>query len=540
MVQVITRFIRVRAGLRMRTCSGYRWWLAGDTTLLRIVRHVPVGGGNRRLGIVTSITFENTTRIYENSAHPAVKELNLQVGDGEFLVLVGPSGCGKSTTLRMLAGLEPVNSGRIFLGRTEVTDLDPKERDVAMVFQNYALYPHMSVGDNMGFSLKCAGVPKSEIQERVSQIAHLLGIQDLLERRPKALSGGQRQRVAMGRAIVRNPQAFLMDEPLSNLDAQLRLQMRSQIAKLQHQLGTTTLYVTHDQTEALTMGNRIAVLHQGVLQQVGSPRELYQLPANRFVAEFIGSPAMNLLHFAVRFDACAGLLKLGGASALLPPKLAEVVGRSAVTGTEVRLSAIGQSDATTGGTPRVESTLAGAGKVAPTVVVGVRPEHFRIIPGWRIGGWTTGDWRTGIGEAAGASTGISTDNFAHDGQFVSSVSGNSEDFVGVSPGEVAIPLLVDLVEELGADSYVHGRIAGSGQSTGTLTHDCCESGGTSQQVGEMPAVTSNSQTSESTGMAVVVRVRPDHGLKPGDKITATVSIDKVHLFAADETGSRLA
>src|SRR6185312_10629312 len=221
------------------------------------------------------------------------------------------SGCGKSTSLRMLAGLEEINAGSIFIGDRDVTDLPPKDRDIAMVFQNYALYPHMTVGDNMGFALKMAGVPKSDRQQRVQEAAHLLGLEDFLNRKPKALSGGQRQRVAMGRAIVRSPQVFLMDEPLSNLDAKLRVQTRTQIASLTRRLGVTTVYVTHDQTEALTMGDRIAVLKDGVLQQVGTPRELYAQPKNVFVAGFIGSPAMNL------FDAevVDGGLKFGTAVA---------------------------------------------------------------------------------------------------------------------------------------------------------------------------------------------------------------------------------
>lgn len=220
--------------------------------------------------------------------------MNLDIKDGEFLVLVGPSGCGKSTTLRMLAGLEEVNKGRILIGGNDVTTMQPKDRDIAMVFQNYALYPHMTVADNMGFALKIAGTPKEEIRKRVEKAAEILDLTEYLDRKPKALSGGQRQRVAMGRAIVREPKVFLMDEPLSNLDAKLRVQTRTQIAALQRQLGVTTLYVTHDQTEALTMGDRIAVIKLGVLQQVGAPTELYDRPANVFVAGFIGSPSMNI------------------------------------------------------------------------------------------------------------------------------------------------------------------------------------------------------------------------------------------------------
>jgi multiple sugar transport system ATP-binding protein len=248
---------------------------------------------------MATVTFDNATRLYPGTDKPAVDKLDLEIADGEFLVLVGPSGCGKSTSLRMLAGLEDVNSGRILIGDRDVTDVPPKDRDIAMVFQNYALYPHMSVADNMGFALKIAGIGKEERAERVREAAKLLDLEEYLDRKPKALSGGQRQRVAMGRAIVRNPQVFLMDEPLSNLDAKLRVQTRTQIASLTRRLGVTTVYVTHDQVEAMTMGDRVAVLKDGILQQVDSPRNLYDTPANIFVAGFIGSPAMNLLELPV-------------------------------------------------------------------------------------------------------------------------------------------------------------------------------------------------------------------------------------------------
>ncbi|AQQ16350.1 Trehalose import ATP-binding protein SugC [Corynebacterium glaucum] len=248
---------------------------------------------------MASVTFDNATRVYPGADKPSVDKLNLEIADGEFLVLVGPSGSGKSTALRMLAGLEDTNEGRILIDDRDVTGLDPKERDIAMVFQNYALYPHMSVRENMGFALKLAGKSKAEINERVEEAARTLDLVEYLDRKPKALSGGQRQRVAMGRAIVREPQVFLMDEPLSNLDAKLRVQTRTQIANLQRRMGVTTVYVTHDQTEALTMGDRIAVLNFGELQQVGTPRELYEHPNNVFVAGFIGSPAMNIATFDV-------------------------------------------------------------------------------------------------------------------------------------------------------------------------------------------------------------------------------------------------
>ena len=244
---------------------------------------------------MAAVNFKDATRVYPGSDHPAVDKLNLEIGDGEFMVLVGPSGCGKSTSLRMLAGLEEVNAGSINIGDRDVTDLPPKDRDIAMVFQNYALYPHMTVADNMGFALKMQNVPKDQREQRVLEAAKLLGLEDLLNRKPKALSGGQRQRVAMGRAIVRQPQVFLMDEPLSNLDAKLRVSTRTQIAALVSRLGVTTVYVTHDQVEAMTMGDRVAVMKDGILQPVDSPLALYDKPRNLFVAGFIGSPAMNLL-----------------------------------------------------------------------------------------------------------------------------------------------------------------------------------------------------------------------------------------------------
>ena len=245
------------------------------------------------------VTFEEATRTYPNSDRPAVDRLNLEVRDGEFLVLVGPSGCGKTTTLRMLAGLENVDDGAILIDGKNVVNLAPRDRDIAMVFQNYALYPHMSVAQNMGFALRMGKVPKSEIEERVRAAAKILDIEEYLERKPRQLSGGQRQRVAMGRAIVRQPRVFLMDEPLSNLDAKLRVATRAEIAALQRNLGVTTLYVTHDQVEAMTMGDRVAVMKDGLLQQCDTPQTLYDAPANVFVAGFMGSPAMNLLEGTV-------------------------------------------------------------------------------------------------------------------------------------------------------------------------------------------------------------------------------------------------
>ena len=244
---------------------------------------------------MATVTFAGATRTYAGLDHPAVNDLDLHIDDGEFLVLVGPSGCGKSTTLRMLAGLEPVDVGTIHIGERDVTTVHAKDRDIAMVFQSYALYPHMTVAENIGFHLKVKRVPRRERAARVREAAKILDLEEFLDRKPAKLSGGQRQRVAMGRAIVRQPQVFLMDEPLSNLDAKLRVQTRSQIAALQRRLAVTTVYVTHDQVEAMTMGDRVAVLDDGVLQQVATPKELFTSPVNMFVAGFIGSPAMNLL-----------------------------------------------------------------------------------------------------------------------------------------------------------------------------------------------------------------------------------------------------
>ncbi|MFG2914624.1 ABC transporter ATP-binding protein [Kitasatospora sp. NPDC048298] len=295
---------------------------------------------------MASVTYDKATRVYPGADKPSVDALDLEIADGEFLVLVGPSGCGKSTSLRMLAGLEDVNAGAIRIGDRDVTHLPPKDRDIAMVFQNYALYPHMTVADNMGFALKIAGVNKAEIRTKVEEAAKILDLTTLLDRKPKALSGGQRQRVAMGRAIVRQPQVFLMDEPLSNLDAKLRVSTRTQIAGLQRRLGITTVYVTHDQTEALTMGDRVAVLKDGLLQQVDTPRNMYDKPANLFVAGFIGSPAMNL----VQVPLVDGGVKFGGSV--------------------VNIS---------------RENLAGAG-ADKTVTVGIRPEHFEIVPAGGIEG----------------------------------------------------------------------------------------------------------------------------------------------------------
>jgi multiple sugar transport system ATP-binding protein len=359
---------------------------------------------------MATVAYVGASRIYPGSDTPAVDRLDLDIADGEFLVLVGPSGSGKSTALRMLAGLEDVDAGEIQIDGEDVSDAAPKDRDIAMVFQNYALYPHMSVGDNMGFALKLAGTPKTEIVERVRKAAEMLDLVPYLDRKPKALSGGQRQRVAMGRAIVRSPRVFLMDEPLSNLDAKLRVQTRAEIANLQRDLNTTTVYVTHDQTEAMTMGHRVAVLRDGLLQQVATPRELYETPANVFVAGFIGSPAMNLLRAP---------LTDGGAT----------VGGLTVPLARERLAA-----------------LAGTG----TADVGIRPEAFEL-----------------------------------------------------SAEPTGLQLQVRLVEELGADAYLHGTTEHGGEKH-----------------------------------PLVVRVDGRRPPVMGSTVDLTVRADEVHLFHP-ETGLRL-
>ncbi|MDS0526940.1 sn-glycerol-3-phosphate ABC transporter ATP-binding protein UgpC [Clostridium sp. SHJSY1] len=273
---------------------------------------------------MANLSLKNIYKIYPGDV-AAVKDFNLEIEDKEFIVFVGPSGCGKSTTLRMIAGLESISQGELFIGDRLVNDVEPKERDISMVFQNYALYPHMSVYDNMAFGLKIKKVPKAEIEEKVKEAAKILDIETLLSRKPKALSGGQRQRVALGRAIVRNPKVFLMDEPLSNLDAKLRVQMRTEIAKLHKKLETTFIYVTHDQTEAMTMGTRIVVMKDGIIQQVDTPQNIYNYPENMFVASFIGSPQMNFINGDVLFEGGKAYANFEGQKILLPEKSARIL-----------------------------------------------------------------------------------------------------------------------------------------------------------------------------------------------------------------------
>ena len=295
---------------------------------------------------MASITLANVGKIYKGG-NRAVDDLNLDIADGEFMVFVGPSGCGKTTALRMVAGLEDISEGTISIGDRVVNEIDPGKRDIAMVFQNYALYPHMSIFENIAFPLRARRVPKAEVREKVERTAKLLGLTEFLPRKPRTLSGGQRQRVAMGRAIVREPQAFLMDEPLSNLDAKLRMQMRSEISNLQAEFGVTTIYVTHDQVEAMTMGSRIAVMRKGVLQQQGAPQDVYERPVNMFVAAFIGSPGMNFFRASLRADDRGHALELPGQSVRLPDDV-------------------------------VRERPALAGYADRDLAVGVRPEHLTL------------------------------------------------------------------------------------------------------------------------------------------------------------------
>jgi multiple sugar transport system ATP-binding protein len=289
---------------------------------------------------MAEITLEQLTKVYGDGTR-AVSDLDLEIADGEFVVLVGPSGCGKTSALRMIAGLEPITEGRVVIGGEVVNDLPPKDRDIAMIFQNYALYPHMSAFDNMAFGLKLRGVKKQRRGDRVKGAARTLGLAEVLPKKPRTLSGGQRQRVAMGRAIVREPRAFLMDEPLSNLDAKLRVEMRAEIARLQRELGVTTIYVTHDQVEAMTLGDRVAIMRDGLLQQVAKPQELYDRPRNLFVAEFIGSPAMNLIgvdlaradgRFVAKFAGSDAALEIGDRVLDTRPALKRFEGKRIILG----------------------------------------------------------------------------------------------------------------------------------------------------------------------------------------------------------------
>jgi multiple sugar transport system ATP-binding protein len=328
---------------------------------------------------VAAITFDNVTKIY-GDGHHAVSDLDLEVADGEFVVLVGPSGCGKTTALRMLAGLEEISGGTIRIGDRVVNNLPPRERDIAMVFQNYALYPHMTVAENIGFALRMRKVPKAEARKRIEETARIIGLVDHLDRKPRQLSGGQRQRVAMGRAIVREPQVFLMDEPLSNLDAKLRVQMRAEISRIQRQLNVTTVYVTHDQVEAMTMGDRVAVLRRGVLQQFDAPQRLYERPANLFVASFIGSPAMNVLEAALERDGDGLVARIG--AAVLPitdgsHALGGHLGRRIAVG--IRPEALGEVDGRGNGGGRVRGIVRAVEALGPEQLAHVELEATPVL-----------------------------------------------------------------------------------------------------------------------------------------------------------------
>ena len=311
---------------------------------------------------MASLSLKNIQKVYPNGFH-AVKDFNLEIADKEFIIFVGPSGCGKSTTLRMIAGLEDISGGDFYIDDRRVNDVEPKDRDIAMVFQNYALYPHMTVYDNMAFGLKLRKVPKDEIDKAIHEAARILDIEHLLERKPKELSGGQRQRVAMGRAMVRSPKVFLMDEPLSNLDAKLRVQMRSEITKLHKRLQTTFIYVTHDQTEAMTMGSRIVVMKDGFIQQVDTPKNLYNKPCNMFVAGFIGSPQMNMITAKLEKKGADVVANFAGQSIVLPADKATAVTDKGFVGKDVVLG-IRPEDITT----KEEATIAIGGNVVQAAV----------------------------------------------------------------------------------------------------------------------------------------------------------------------------
>jgi multiple sugar transport system ATP-binding protein len=395
---------------------------------------------------MAGVRYVGASRVYAKGVAPAVDALDLDIKDGEFMVLVGPSGSGKTTALRMLAGLEPLDGGRIEIANRDISDVQPKDRDIAMVFQNYALYPSKTVAENMGFALKMQHVPRPERDRRVREAARILDLDDsLLERKPKQLSGGQRQRVAMGRAIVREPKVFLMDEPLSNLDAKLRVQTRSQIAELQRRLGITTVYVTHDQVEAMTMGHRVAVLSGGKLQQCASPRELYDNPVNQFVAGFIGSPAMNLLTAPLTEGGAA----LAGAVIPLSPAVRAAAARDKLT----------------------------------ELVVGIRPEHMHLASGAGIVSAGTVSAGPGPGTGAGDTAAASAPP--------------------AGPASAALSGEVLLVEELGADALLHVRLA---DDAGAMAGGSVVG---SPVVGSTVVARTEGRKSPAPGQRVALRVQPD-------------------------------
>jgi multiple sugar transport system ATP-binding protein len=425
---------------------------------------------------MAGVRYVGASRVYAKGVTPAVDMLDLEIEDGEFMVLVGPSGSGKTTALRMLAGLEPLDGGRIEIAGRDITDVQPKDRDIAMVFQNYALYPSKTVAENMGFALKMQHVPRPERDRRVREAARILDLDDaLLERKPKALSGGQRQRVAMGRAIVREPKVFLMDEPLSNLDAKLRVQTRSQIAEVQRRLGITTVYVTHDQVEAMTMGHRVAVLSGGKLQQCASPRELYDNPVNQFVAGFIGSPAMNLLTAKLT----EGGARVGGTVIPLPPPVRTAVDRDRLT----------------------------------EIVIGIRPEHMHLVSGVETEAAAGGGMASGGAVASGGA------------------GANGGAAGGTTPGGALVSGELLLVEELGADALLHVRLADV-----SVTGDSV--GGDSLS-GDSVAGNSVSGERRAGGGTVVTRTEGRTSPAPGSKVAFRVQSEHVFAFNP-ATGARLA
>jgi multiple sugar transport system ATP-binding protein len=425
---------------------------------------------------MASVTFDQVSKQYPNGAF-GIRDISLDVADGELLVLVGPSGCGKSTALRCVAGLEEVTHGHLRIGDRTVEDLPPKDRDVAMVFQNYALYPHMTVAQNIGFALKLAGRPKAEIRSRVDDVARTLQLEQWLDRKPAQLSGGQRQRVAMGRAIVRDPAVFLMDEPLSNLDAKLRVQVRTEIARLQRSLGTTTIYVTHDQTEAMTMGDRVAVLRDGRLQQVAPPEQLYAEPDNTFVAAFIGSPSMSLVEGTIvaasdEVAAAAGRSVAGRGAVALD--------KSSGTGLAVRLG----DQALPIPASVVERRPALRGLVGSEVVVGIRPEDVE----------------------------------AHD--------------IGAREGDVVAPLHahVELRESLGSELLVHMRI----DARPAVTDDTV----TVAADADPHAVELLERQASEGRAALVGRFDPRSAVKADTDVLVNVRVDALHFFDAS-TGAAI-
>ncbi len=444
---------------------------------------------------MATIDIESVTKVYPNGAE-AVSELDLHVAEGEFLILVGPSGCGKTTALRMVAGLEDITEGTIKIGERAVNDLTPRERDVAMVFQNYALYPHMTVAENIGFSLSLKKIDKPEIERRVKDAARILGLEEHLRRKPAQLSGGQRQRVAMGRAIVREPAAFLMDEPLSNLDAKLRVQMRAEVSRIQRRLGVATLYVTHDQIEAMTMGDRVAVMRSGRLQQVDTPQALYDAPANLFVAAFIGSPAMNL--YQAQLDERGERLRLGEQALELSPELAQRQALAAYRG--------------------------------KPLVVGIRPEDLRDAAlGSSEGNGRRGEEERGgeggvrpLGEGDGERRGRSL------GEGDQRLQGDAGQRLPGGEDGRRLQGEVDLVEALGAEKLVHFRIDASRLQAGDARLST-----------EEDMELSSGEIGEEATTAGVARVPPQSDIRRGERAVFDVAVERLHLFDAD-TGVALA